>query len=191
MAQKETMRKVPLDELRAAVREEPESAKAHLKLGSALLKAGFQREAEQELRRSIELEPSLVEGWVNLAGALFLRWDFRGCVEANAKAIAHDPGRTRPYYNQGLGYLYLGEAEPMLECFETVVEREPDNGGGHYYKAVALHGLKRSDEARVSLNRAMALGFKAEPDFLKALGKEADGDVPVMEVGPGCSKTDS
>ena len=80
-----------LAKLREAVRNQPDSAKAHMQLGTALISTNNLPEAEAELKKAIELEPTYAEAWVNLGGLRLSRWDFDGCVEANQKAIACQP----------------------------------------------------------------------------------------------------
>jgi Flp pilus assembly protein TadD len=169
--------------LRQAVAAQPESAAAHVRLGTSLAKAGALGEAEAELRRAIELEPGMAEALVNLGGVMLSRWDFRGCVEVNRQAAAKQPAMALAHYNQGLGHLYLGEAPEMTACFRRVVELEPRNPGGRYYLAVGLNALGEDEEARKHLAIAMELGFKPQPELLRALEKKAEAAVPAMEIG--------
>jgi len=165
-------RKSRLDKLRAAVTDAPDSARAHLRLGSALLQTQSIRTGEEHLRKAAELDPECIEAWVNLGGALMTHWDFQGCIDANAKALEVQPDLLQAHYNQGLGHLYLGEPEPMLACFERVVELDPSHPGGTYHLAVAQLAAKQVDEAQVTLAKAMQLGYQPEPQFLKALEKQ-------------------
>ena len=111
------------------------------------------------------------------------RWDFRSCVEVNRQAGERQPTLTLAHYNQGLGHLYLGEAAEMTACFRRVLELEPRNAGGHYYLALGLHALGELEPARTHLAIAMELGFKPEPEFLRALEKTAETTVPTLEIG--------
>ncbi|MFZ5787552.1 MAG: tetratricopeptide repeat protein [Acidobacteriota bacterium] len=168
---------------RMEVAASPASAAAHLNLGTSLLKLGLMAEAEAALRRALELAPELPEAQVNLGGILLSRWDFRGCVELNARAAATRPGFLQAHYNQGLGHLYLGEAEAMVGCFRRVLELEPDHAGGHYHLAVGLLALGDAAGAQHHCDVSVALGHTPQPDFLKALEKARGGSVPVMEIG--------
>ena len=160
-----------LKSLREAVAAEPSSGEAHLKLGSALVKMGLQKEAERELLRATELNPGLAEAWVNIGGILFTRWNFKGCVEANQKAIALSPDLLMGHYNLGLGHLYLGQAEEMAGCFRRVIELDPSNAGGHYHLAVALNALGKVEEAVVSMETSRELGYSPDPKLIKAIDK--------------------
>jgi Flp pilus assembly protein TadD len=174
-----------LAKLRQAVADRPDSAKAHLRLGTALHHAGLLPEAEKECRRAVELDPDDPRAWVNLGGVLLSTWDFTGCVDANQRAISCDSTLVEPYYNQGIGHLYLGQAAEMVGCFEKVLELDPDNPGGHYYLAVAMRELGRIDEARQSLQKATQFGFKPEPGFLKSLESENQGSLAASKSRPG------
>lgn len=170
--------------LREAVRSNPDSAKAHMQLGTALISTNNLQEAEAELEKAIEIEPDYAEAWVNLGGLRLSRWDFDGCIEANQKAVACQPEMVQAHYNQGLGYLYLGKSEEMVECFRKVVSKEPNNPGGNYHMAVGLFATGDVSQARVFLNRALSLGYSPQPEFVKAISRERGGSAPTVEIGP-------
>jgi hypothetical protein len=95
--------------------------------------------------------------------------------------------------------MYRGEVKELVAAFRRVIELEPTNGGGHYYLAIGMHADGKTDAARASLGKAMALGHTPEPEFLKALesaprldsGNQAEAKVGVsgtrlqtFEFGP-------
>ena len=55
----------------------------------ALVKAVLSDEIDPDAKptRVHELDPDLVQAWVNLGGALLMKWDFKGCLEANREAV--------------------------------------------------------------------------------------------------------
>ncbi len=179
----ETDPRTRVAQLREVLTAAPDSPEAHLRLGTALVKSGALSEGEREFRRALELAPEMAGALVNLGGALLARWDFRGCVEANRRASERQPELMLAHYNQGLGHLYLGEAAEMAACFERVVALEPRHAGGHYYMAVAQNALGNMEGARWHLAVAMELGFKPEPELLRALEKAAGEAVPILEIG--------
>ena len=194
-----TERGARLKELREAVADNPDSAKVHLNLGTALMRAGFINRAEETLRRSVELDPDFAEAWSNLGGVLLFRWDLDGCLKANQRALDLKPDLVQGHYNQGLGYLYKGETEEMVSSFRKVLEREPHNGGAYYYLAVGLNAQGEVDQARTYLDRAMALGHTPEPEFLKAMESAplpevtaggTGGSAPIFEIGPDSKESD-
>ena len=181
-----------LEMLRDELAQSPDSARAHLRLGTAEQRAGHLSEAERLLRRATELEPGLYEAWVNLGGTLFSRWDFAGSAEANKRAVDCRPDATQGYYNLGLANLYMGVAEEVVECFRRVVELDPASPGGHYYLAAGLNALGKVEAAKVSLMKSETLGFNPEPELIRAidnaLKQDGGGGVLAMEIGDGPGK---
>jgi len=179
-------------ERRNEVEANPESARAHLRLGTVLQRTGQLAEAEKTLRRAVELDPALYEAWGNLGGVLFSRWDFAGSAEANQKAVDCKPEGVQGHYNLGLANLYMGKAEEVVACFHRVVELDPENPGGHYYLAAGLNALGKVGAAKVSLLKAESLGFNAQPELIRAidnaLKKDGGEGVLTMEIGDGPGK---
>jgi len=161
-----------MDKLHQAVADNPTSARAHVRLGTALLRTESIRAGEETLRKAVELDPKCVEGWVNLGGAMMTHWDFDGCIEANTKALEIDPDLVHAHYNKGLGHMYLGQPKRMLTCFQRVVELDPSHPAGTYHLAVAQLAAKKLEEARATLAKAMKLGYSPEPKLLKAIERE-------------------
>ncbi len=172
MAQNRVPNRQTIEKLRQAVEKAPDDAMARVRLGTALLRTEGIVKGEAELRRATELDPECVEAWVNLGGALLSRFEFKGCVEANARAIACDGDLPLPHFNQGLGYMYLGDSEKMVACFERVVELDPEHAAGNYHLAAGLLAVDKVRQARARLNKAVALGFSPRPEFLRALDKK-------------------
>ena len=130
MASGPEKKQVKIGELQDAVSANPDSALAHLRLGTAWLQAGAANKAEKALRRAVEIDPEYDEAWVNLGGLLLGRWDFAGCVEINRQVAERNPELLLAHFNQGLGHLYLREAKEMIACMGRVLEIDPDHAAG-------------------------------------------------------------
>ena len=165
------------------VREAPDSATAHYNLGLAYTAAGRMTSAEKAYRRAVELEPELVEAWVNLAGTLLLQWRFEECLEASRRAAALRDDLPLVHFNMGQAYLYLGDADGLVACNRKVLELEPDHPAGNYFLAVGLLAQKKVPEARFYLERAMRLGHRPTPEFLRAMERAPEAGVRVVEIG--------
>ncbi len=172
MAERESTR-IVLERLRQEVADHPDSAKAHTRLGVALLKhKGTLKDAEEAFRKAVEIDPKCAEAWVNLGGALFSQFDFSGSVEANRQAGACQPELLLAHYNEGLGHLFLGQSEEMVACFRRVLELDAEHPGGNYHLAVGLLGLGQLDEAQVYLAKSVALGHSPQPEVLRTIERE-------------------
>ena len=127
------------------------------------------RRAEQEFRAALAIDPDLVEAWVNLGGTQLLAWDFAGAAASNREALTRCPGLVEAHFNLGQAHLYLGEATELVDCCARVVELNPGHAAGHYFLAVGLLALDRLADARSAVSRAMALGHRPTPEFLRKL----------------------
>ena len=163
---------VKIDELQKAATDNPESAVAHLRLGTAWLQAGAGKKAEQALRRAVEIDPEYDEAWVNLGGLLLGRWDFAGCVEVNRMVTERNPELLLAHFNQGLGHLYLREAKEMIACFRRVLEIDPDHAAGQYHLAVGLLEIGEVEGGCYPREEMAALVYSPAPEFLKALERK-------------------
>jgi len=161
--------------LRHALESSAPTAEAHLRLGTALLEEGSPREAEQELRAAIALDPACAGAWVNLGGILFSRWDFAGALEANRRAAEAEPKLALAHFNQGLAHLMTGEPERSLDGFGRAIELDATNGAAYHHLGVALHALGRPLEAEVCAAYARELDYRPSRISAEALERAAAG----------------
>jgi tetratricopeptide (TPR) repeat protein len=148
-------------------------ADEHVRLGTSLLRAGFARQAERELRAAVELDPACAGAWVNLGGILFSRWEYAAAVEANRRAVSADPSLAIAHFNQGLGHLQLGQPGLAVECLSRAVELEPGNGAVYHHLAIALYAAERPLEAEVCAAYAKELGYRPGQVSNEALERAA------------------
>jgi tetratricopeptide (TPR) repeat protein len=166
-----------LDEWKRRAEEQPDSAAAQFNLGLAFGKRGLIDRAEKAYRRALALDPDLVEAWVNLGGVLLLKWDFRGCLAANAEAVKRQEDLLAAHFNIGQACLYLGDAAGLVGASRRVLSLDPQHAAGHYFLAVGLLAEGEVQQAREALGRAIALGHRPLPEFLRAL-ERAEQEVP-------------
>lgn len=165
---------------------DPDSARAHFNLGLAHTETGHVNDAERAYLRALELDPDLVEAWVNLGGVRLLKWDFTGCLEATGEAVARRDDLAIAHFNMGQAHLYLNDPEALVACNRRTLAIDPRHAAAHYFLAVGLLATGHVMEARVELNQAMRLNHQPSTDFLKALERaeaEASPSVPVLEIG--------
>jgi len=169
-----------------------DSPTAHFNLGLAYTQQGRMSSAEKAYRKALELDPDLVEAWVNLGGTLLLKWDFKGCKEANREAIRRRDDLQLAHFNLGQACLYLKDAAGVVDCNRKVIELDPNHAKGHYFLAVGLLATGLVAEAREEHSRAMALGHRPPPDFLRALEKreKEPGDSESATYTPGVETPD-
>ncbi len=158
-----------LQRCQATVEQAPDSAAAHYNLGLAFIAKAQMHRAEQEFRAALAIDPDLVEAWVNLGGTQLLAWDFAAAAASNREALTRRPGLVEAHYNLGQAHLYMGEAKELVDCCTRVVELDSSHAAGYYFLAVGLLALDRPTDARSAVSRAMALGHRPTPEFLRKL----------------------
>jgi tetratricopeptide (TPR) repeat protein len=153
------------------IEEHPERASGHYNIGLAYTVSGRVKQAEAAYLKALELDPTLVQAWVNLGGVRLMRWEFPGCLEANQRAAEIRDDLPIVYYNMGQAYLYLNDPEQLVRCNERVLELDRDHGAAHYYTAVGYLALDNMGAAERHLGRAIELGHRPTQDFVKAMEK--------------------
>ena len=151
--------------------EHPERASAHHNLGLAYTVSGRVKKAEESYLKALEIDPSLVQAWVNLGGVRLMRWEFQGCLEANQAAAKLRDDLPMVHYNMGQAYLYLNDPKNLIRCNERVIELDRENGAAHYYAAVGHLAENNLGAAERHLGRALELGHRPTQDFIKAMEK--------------------
>jgi len=150
-----------LERCQQDVEEHPERASAHHNLGLAYTVSGRVKQAEKAYLRALELDPTLIRAWVNLGGVRLMRWEFKGCLEANQEAAKLRDDIPNIHYNMGQAYLYLNDPENLVRCNERVIELDKDNGAAHYHAAV---GHLTSHRARPPADTGFHEGFREGPE---------------------------
>lgn len=167
----------------ARLEEKPDSAIAYFNLGLAYSDVSKMTSAEKAYSRAVELDPELVQAWVNLAGVLLLQWRFEESLEAGRKAVELNSELPLVHFNMGQAYLYLGNSEALVECNRRVLELEPDHPAANYFLAVGLLAENNAREARFYMDRATRLGHRPTAEFLRALERAETDGVQVIEIG--------
>jgi len=172
-----------------AVEDSPQSAVAQFNLGLAYQNTGRFQLAEEAYAASVELDPGLTEGWVNLGGVRLHNWDFEGCLVASQEAVRQRGDLLMAHYNLGQAYLYMNDPENLVKCNKRVLDLDRDHPEAHYYCAVGLLAVGDVAGAERHAGRALELGHRPTPDFLKALDKaqksHAEGRISMVEIAGG------
>ena len=154
-----------------AADDKPQSAVAHYNLGLAYQKMGRFQSAEKAYLRALEIDPTIAQAWVNLGGVRLQTWDFEGCLEASQTAVKLRDDLVLAHHNLGQAYLYMDDAKNLVKCTRRVLDLDPDHPQSHYFAAVGLLALGNAGGAERHLARAIELGHRPTPEFLRAMEK--------------------
>ena len=121
--------------------------------------------------REVKPDPTMVQAWVNLGGVRLMRWEFKGCLEANLQAAKLRGDLPIVHYNMGQAHLYLNQPEDLVRCNERVIELDSENGAAYYHAAVGHLAMDNMGAAERYLGRAIELGHPPNHEFVKAMEK--------------------
>jgi tetratricopeptide (TPR) repeat protein len=153
------------------IEEHPERASSHYNLGLAYTVSGRVKQAEESYLKALEIDPAMIQAWVNLGGVRLMRWEFKGCLEANEAAARLRDDLPMVHYNMGQAYLYLNDPENLVRCNQRVLELDRDHAAAHYYAAVGFLAMDNMGAAERHLGRSIELGHQPPQDFIKAMEK--------------------
>jgi tetratricopeptide (TPR) repeat protein len=159
------------------------SARQHLALAERFGAAGNQPGAEQHLLSAVQLEPGLVEAWVQMGILLRQQGRMADAEACYCTALRLEPENFDTLTNFGnlLFDLGLGRLDDALDLYEKTVILRPDSAEAHHNlaRAALLAGLKGADH---HFREAVRL----QPEF--ALAWEGLG-LSLFGVGDGREST--
>lgn len=85
------------------------------------------------------------------------------------KAIAINPNYTEAHNNLGSAYAIMGEREKAIALFMKAIDLNPNYAGAHNNLAKAYYDIRQYELALKHCHRAIELGYKIRPEFLRLL----------------------
>jgi len=140
-------------------------------------------QAKLYARKALELDDTLAEAHASLAWSLFIYdWDWRGADSEFRRAIGCDP-RYAPAHQWYQFLLFSrGAIEQGLVEGLTAVELDPSSVSGRRSLGFGYIYARRYDEARVHLDRAIAMNPNAEESYrLMGVALSLEGDYQEAE----------
>lgn len=115
-----------VEQLREAVRLQPDSSEAHHALGLMLLsKVGRFEEAASELRTVLELDPTFSDVPSNLAVALQLAGHNVEAIDLFRKVLNTEPSNWKIHNNLGMALQNVGRYEDSIMSFKETLRLNP------------------------------------------------------------------
>ncbi len=119
-----------VEQLKIAVRLEPDSAAARTNLATTLVHAGKPTLAEEEFRKALELEPESFQANHNLAEFYLQSGRLAAAIPLLEKARQINPSSYDNSYNLALAYFLTGKGGDARQLAEGTV-KEKDTGELH------------------------------------------------------------
>ncbi len=130
------------------------------KAGSVYLRRKQYLKAIASLSEAHELEPSRLEGRLNLGAALYLAQRPGEALEHLKYVLAFEPQNTVALLNIAATYDALGQTDNAIAALEALVKDRPNWADANYNLAVAYLKQERLEDATLALRRELTLNPK-------------------------------
>ena len=138
---------------------------AFFMLGTIESHFGHFEEAEEQLRRAVEINPRSPEALTSYGNALLEQKKPTQAVKTLSRALSLQPQNPIALLYRGLAYAETKEHEEALKDFDRVLILDPRSVYALHNRAVALIALKRHGHARLGVEALLRLA----PDYVPAL----------------------
>lgn len=105
----------------------------HNNLGVAMMEQQKFQEAAEEFRKTTQLHPTFVPGYVNLAIAYFNLQKYEETVRWLQRALELDPDQIQAHFVLGLVYRNQDQVEEAFNSFLKVAQQDGEDASTHYY----------------------------------------------------------
>jgi tetratricopeptide (TPR) repeat protein len=126
-------------------------------LGQVERQLGNSAEAITHLEKSVQIDPSFVDGWFGLGDARFDVGDFEKASLAYARTLALKPAHIEALLNRGTTLVNLKRFSEAVAHFDRIIASIPEHASAHARRGNALVQLKQFTQGLQSLERALTL----------------------------------
>ena len=166
----------------------PERLQDWLVFSKALSQAGRLVEAEDALRRAVQIEPDSVAAHTELGSALIAQAKYSEAEARYRGDLRINPKLAEAWFNLGLCLMNHRDSMGALEPFQKAPRFKPDLPCAYIRWGQALGRLKRVTEAIVQLQAALQLArpirtrARCWPFFCAASHPQRDRPRPILLV---------
>ena len=153
--------------LRQFIAADPNSADAHVLLGTALALEGVRGESLEELSTAVRLRPSSANAHNQLGVALSRFLEIKPAREEFEKALEIDPHLAEAHVNLSLILAQAGDLGPAGEHLDRAIELQGNSRAGaytHYLRAKVWGAQNENEKATAEFQKAVHL----RPDYAAA-----------------------
>jgi tetratricopeptide (TPR) repeat protein len=148
----------------AILAKTPQIPLVHYNLGTLYKKKGDAARAQAELQKSVELDPSFVDGYVGLATVLAEAGKRAEAIEVVKKGTTENPQSGRLQYALGVLAEGSGEAALAKQAFLKAEELDPLNVETQYHLATVALNMNDKAEAIARLEKFVAAAPAGTPN---------------------------
>ena len=170
------------EELREALRVQPDLVEARMSLGTALYQIGDLDGASEAYHAALRTQPDLVQAHVNLATIHIVKREWAPARNELQVALQLQPDLVRAHYALGLVRYGLGDRRGAIEAYREALQLKPDYADAHYNLGLLLKLANQEGEAAQEFYAAALAGMPKAQYFLgsaHASGRGVERDLIV------------
>jgi tetratricopeptide (TPR) repeat protein len=130
--------------------------------GQRLMERKRYDRAAEVMREAQELEPSRIDGRLNLGAALYMSGQAEEAISHLRYVLAFEQQNTSALLNLAACYDATGRDEEAIETLETLVSDRPNWKDAHYNLAVAYYKREHYEKAMEALKAELRLNPQHE-----------------------------
>ncbi len=154
---------------RRSIKINPEYASPYYNLGEIYINTDRYEEAIEVYKEAIEINPTYADAYNNMGVCYSKVGKTKEAISSFKKAVEIDPDYADAYNNLALTYYNIGKKEEATTAFKKVVEIDPSRAAVHRDLAIVYYQNEEYDLAVKHCDKAIGLGHKIHPEFLKLL----------------------
>jgi tetratricopeptide (TPR) repeat protein len=159
-----------LKELEKAEALNPQLPYLHFNLALAYLHGADYEKSEAEFLKDIQLEPELVDNYVQLGYLYWLVQRNDDGVPEYRRAIEKDPKSGDAWFGLARSFLRQNKHARALQAIDKAAQLAPNNQRVHFIRGQVLERLGRKEEAQAEFaiaKKIMDRGFNEEPQKME------------------------
>ena len=156
--------------------------------GVMLARMELYADAEEDLDRTISLDPTNSGAYITRAMIRYFRDNLNGALSDYDMSIMIDPGTVTGHYNRGNLRAQVGDDNRAIEDFDFVIEAEPDNLMAIFYRGILRDNTGDYRGAEQDMTRVLEeypqfiQGYQIRSEVREKLGNRRGAEEDAMVV---------
>ena len=145
-------------------------------IGVALMEQLKFKEAAQQFRKLISLDPQFIPGHLNLGIARYYQQEYEEAVQSFQEALKIDPAQIQSLYMTGLILRNQANTAGALRNFQRVVEIDPTDPSANYFLGLLYRREREFEKAASYLRKTLEFQpFNASARYNLAIALQRSG----------------
>jgi tetratricopeptide (TPR) repeat protein len=165
-----------------AVRVTQDNALAHGNLGVALFQEGKNKEAMDNLSKSIEVDPDYMMAYACRGDVYAANGQYNQAIEDYNRALSLKPDRAETYNNRGVAYFKLNRHKQAIDDYSNALKLNGEYTDAYYNRGNAYNYLGQLQPAIADYNEALS----RKPDYARCYQNRGIAYLKLNDQQHGC-----